>query len=204
MLSSPTWYYKNQAIVWQGPCGELDLALNNLSRRGVGILTQSIELASYQKTKSDDHFNVISFFLFLFAPDRSSSIKRREDARHLDMHASGESFCFSCNTQLLLYSNMGLAVTHKINRKYVRDSAHGYIIIHYMDDDDVGGGVERLPIQKVISLRTLACHAHLKGPVRGHQKHKAFIPVDETISFVVHGATVDHSSTPRNIIMRTS
>jgi len=47
MLSSPTWYYKNQAIVWQGPCGELDLALNNLSRRGVGILTQSIELASY-------------------------------------------------------------------------------------------------------------------------------------------------------------
>ena len=41
---------------------------------------------------------------------------------------------------------MGLAVTHKINRKYVRDSAHGYIIIHYMDDDDVGGGVERLPI----------------------------------------------------------
>jgi len=42
-----TWYYKNQAKVWQGACGELDLTLNNLSRRGVGILTQSIELASY-------------------------------------------------------------------------------------------------------------------------------------------------------------
>ena len=32
------------------------------------------------------------------------------------------------------------------------------------------------------------------------KKHKAFIPVDETISFVVHGATVDHSSTTLEIM----
>ena len=88
---------------------------------------------------------------YLFFPfcSRSIPIKTREDARHLDllthMHACMHLEKVSASAAMYL-TCMGLAVTHKINRKYVRDSAHGYIIIHYMDDDDVGGGVERLPI----------------------------------------------------------